>query len=256
MCKRIVSIESGVISRGDQGFDETVQSLKDVQELWFVHRVLKDQLLADPFKDPMLRSNTDAELPEESGTKTAGRDAQFELLIAAIGVRAGLAVTHAGKGQPDWIMATTLRKWSIEAKRVKSDDAFIRRVTKAASQIKHSGIGGVIAVDISSVDGIQNRRLRKGVTPDQIEHARNAQGETIRAHVIPRLRAKIRGSPVGMLIVHDFLVSPAMQHASGLTIPWGLHESWYSYHLEDNSSTQRARYEEFWQIFQLGLPNL
>jgi hypothetical protein len=195
-------------------------------------------------------------LPEDSGANTTGRDAQFELFVGAIGDRVGFRVSHFGKGQPDWQMAAAIRTWTVEAKRAKSQEAVNRNTNRAADQIRESQIGGVIAIDVSPVGGAEKRRLRTCVPDEELESARQRMGDAVLKTGLPQLKAEIGGAPVGLVVIHDYLIRPAGKKPNGESVPWGLHGMWWSYFLVTPTSQQHDRYSEFWELWQRGLPDL
>ncbi len=124
LCKIVAKAVGRESQPGDDKYVELVQSFKEVQEIWLIVRVLGDRLAVAPFLDPFQRAAAnDSQLPEDSGSNTTGRNAQFELFVGAIGDRVGFKVSHLGQGQPDWQMAAAIRTWTVEAKRAKSQEA-------------------------------------------------------------------------------------------------------------------------------------
>jgi len=257
LCNTVEKAASHVSEPGDPDYIELQQSFKDVQELWYIIRVLGDRLVSDPFVRPFVRAAAnDCRLPEDAGKNTVGRDAQFELFVGAVGCRIGFDVKNLGEGQPDWLMATPSHCWSVETKRPKSAKKVERITKKAAGQIDHSLVGGVIIVDVSTIGGPENRRLRTCVSDDELGRARERMGEAIRGNELPRLKEAIGKAPVGLIIFHDFVIRPAGTSSNGGSVPWGLLGMWWSYHLESPDSQHYARYQEFWELFGSGLPDL
>ncbi|MHC4406647.1 MAG: hypothetical protein ACYTG0_44050, partial [Planctomycetota bacterium] len=83
--------------------------------------MLGDRLLDTHFVDPLKRSLSDPLLPGGSSDTTTGRDAQFELFMAAAASRAGLCVDQVGSSGADWELNAPANGWPLEAKRVKSE---------------------------------------------------------------------------------------------------------------------------------------
>lgn len=257
LCRAVVKNAGRISERGDPQYVLLEQSFKDVQELWLITRVLGDELLEHPFKEPLIRAGTnDSELPEDSGDLTRGRDAQFELFVGAIGRRVGLDVSHFGEGQPDWLMRTGLRAWTVETKRAKSAKAVNRLSEKAAKQIERSLVGGVIVIDVSAIGGADQRRLDRCVPDDELSNAREQMGNAIMQDGLPQIMKAVGDVPVGVIIIHDYVIRPAGRKPDGKEVPWGLHGLWCVYHREATGSSQRDRYEEFWELFSRGLPDL
>ena len=88
-------IESkGITQKTHPKWLDFIQGLKDIQEYWFIIEILGEQLLETPFMDQFTLSLQDPSLPIDSKDGTPGRDAQFELFIAAIASRAGELTTR------------------------------------------------------------------------------------------------------------------------------------------------------------------
>lgn len=257
LCRLVIRSAGHITEPGDPSYDELDHSIKDVQEIWLMIRVLGDLVTREPFVEPFLRATVhDQQLPEDDGDNTPGRDRQFELFIAAIAYRAGFDIAHLGEGQPDWLLSTKLRQWTVEAKRVKSVRALRKHTKKAAKQIARSNVGGIIVADVSAIDGSQNRRLRVAVPDEEIERARKRMGDAIKEDLLPSLESGIGDAPVGLLILHDYLICPAARKNDGEIVPRGLHGIWLAYYLESTTSAQYPRYVEFWDLFQSALPQL
>lgn len=257
LCQTVVSNAGRVSERGEPHYVLLEQSFKDVQELWLITRVLGDELLEPPFKEPFIRAGAnDSELPEDSGDLTRGRDAQFELFVGAVGRRVGFDVSHLGEGQPDWLMSTGIRAWTVETKRAKSAKAVNRLSEKATKQIKRSLVGGVIVIDVSAIGGADQRRLVRCVSDEELADAREKMGDAILSDALPQIMKVIGDVPVGLIIFHDYVIRPAGKRRDGVEVPWGLHGLWWAYHLEAPGSSQRDRYKEFWELFGRGLPDL
>lgn len=184
-CRLIVRSE-GVIQKDHRDWRTFVQSLKDVQEYWFIIQALGDRLLQSTFSARLARSLDDSTLPVDSGASTPGRDAQFELLVAAVAARAGLVVDRLSGAGADWIITAQARCWSFEAKRIKNFNMIERRIRKGARQIAASQIGGVIALDISLATNPTCEPLPMFIPDRDIEEA---HGERTRALVSEKLGA-------------------------------------------------------------------
>jgi len=153
-------------------------------------------------------------------------------------------------------MASPLRKWSVEVKRAKSSEAVLRLTKKAAGQIDESLIGGIIAIDVSAIGGPETRRLKRCVPDYELDSARERMGEAIRRESMPSIEKAIGDAPVGLVVVHDYVIRPAGRKPDGEFVPWGLHGMWWAFHLERSTSHPYARYREFWDLFGTALPNL
>lgn len=257
ICKTVLKCAGRQSTPDNPEYTELVQSFKDVEEWWFVTRVLGSALADPPFLEPFVRAAAnDSVLPERSGSQTKGRDAQFELFVGAVGFRAGLRVENLGEAQPDWLMRSATRTWSVEAKRAKSAEAVNRLAHKAVEQIDRSKIGGVIVIDVSAIEGADGRRLLDHIPDQELNHLRKMKGERIRQVGLPQICKLIGNTPVGLFVAHDYVVRPAGIGPDGAQTPWGLIGMWWAYLLEPDSSPHYSRYLEFWELFEAGLPAL
>ncbi len=81
-------------------------------------------------------------------------------------------------------------------------------------------------------------------------------GDAILKDGLPQLKAEIGDAPVGLVVIHDYLIRPAGKKPNGDAVAWGLHGMWWSHFLVRNQSQQHERYGEFLDLWQSGLPNL
>ena len=84
-------------------------------------------------------------LPNEDRSHSKGRDAQFELFVAAVCQNAGLH--PVAREEPDVTCHIEGIKFGIAAKRIKSVTNLKKHVRKAAQQIEGAGFPGMIALD-------------------------------------------------------------------------------------------------------------
>lgn len=256
LCKTM-SESTRTITRDDSEWAEAVQSQKDIQEYWFILHMLKERLCDAPFLDRLMRSLKDPPLPVESGDETLGRNTQFELLLAAVAVRGGITVEGFKGGGADWKFATPFRRWAMEAKRIKSNSKWIaeKRIRKAAEQIQASGLGGVIAIDISTACNPEYRPMDEFVPDDLMRKSQREQGEHMKTHFLPSVVEWIGSAPVGFLLVYSYKIRPGGR-SSNEEHPWSLMASWDRFNLLRPGSTQTDNFEELWSLFGAGLPQL
>lgn len=254
LCKTIAK-SNRTIEKDDPAWAEAVQSRKDIQEYWFILHILKEQLCDAPFLDRLKRSLDDPTLPVKSGDNTRGRDTQFELLVAAVAVRAELKVEDVGGGGADWKFIAPFRRWAIEAKRIKSWSIREKRIRKAAKQIQKSRLGGVIALDVSVACNPDYQPMDEFVPDEVLRKAQRSRGEHLAANLVPDVKKWIGSAPVGFLLVYDFQIRPA-GYSSDDERPWSLMASWDRFSLLRPGSTQTENFDELWSLFGAGLPQL
>jgi hypothetical protein len=233
-----------------------IQGLKDIQEYWFIIEILREKLLKTPFLKQFTRSLEDSILPRDSGDATPGRDTQFELFLAAIASRAGFTIGRLGAGKADWILTASGRSWSLEAKRIKSLDKMEKHIRKASKQITASNIGGVIAVDISLAINPSCDPLSTFVSDDDIQKAHSMRTNCFIKEYLPSIREWIGSKSIGFLLFFDYVIVPANSTTPRGNSPWGLIGLWQKVDLLNLGTSNKARYDELWSLFEIALPNL
>jgi hypothetical protein len=93
------------------------------------------------------------ELPQIESKNSPARDLQFELTVAAMCRAAGLSVRLA---EPDVVVTGMAIPFGIAAKRLKSLRGLEQHVRKARAQIQQTGLGGIIAIEISAAVNSEN----------------------------------------------------------------------------------------------------
>lgn len=255
ICQTVLNKKGQVSNPSDEGYAELVLSYKDLQELWAIVYILGDELHRPKFTGKLKLCLQDPLFPNESDASALGRNTQFELYLAAIATRAGCVISSMGENRPDWLVETVAFRWTIEAKRIRSWDQVQKRIEKGASQIAKSGIGGVIALDISAVCNPQYLPLDNYIPDQALEAAQKRRGEFLLNTGLRDRRRWTEGSPVGLLLVHDFIIQPAAKNLAGDERPWGLIAFWDQVHLVPEHSSAREKYEEFLRIFGPALPH-
>jgi len=94
----------------------------------------------------------DKVLPQDDPDQSPGRDAQCELFVAALCLKAGLKPVF--NESPDVRCEMHNQIFGVAVKRIKAqperfDRRFEQRMRQAARQIANSGLPGIIAADIS-----------------------------------------------------------------------------------------------------------
>lgn len=240
-CRLIVDSQ-GIIQKDNPDWRQFVQSLKDLQEYWFIVQILGERLLDAPFLDRFAVSLADPVHPADSAGDTPGRDAQFELFLAAIASRAGLGVDRSRQAGADWILTAPTARWSLEAKRVKKMNRVGDRVRKAARQIVTSGIGGVIALDISMAVNPDCSPLPEFVPDNTIAEAHEARTNALAQEMLPSIMQWIGCANVGFVLLHDFVICPASTTQTAGN-SWALIELWSKLDTVTTVSSRRTHFD-------------
>lgn len=255
LCRIVIEKSGQVTDQDDLRYEELRQSNKDIQEMWYIVKVLGEHLTTKSFKHRFIcAAKKDKKLPEKSGQNTEGRDAQFELFIAAVGQHAGFDVENYGESQPDWKMSLDRHTWSVETKRVKSKSKFFRRVNHAKEQIIESTNKGIIFVDISAIGGSKKRRLDSCVSDQQLELERDKRGKALLKNVMRQVKDTIGEAPVGMIIIYDYLIRPEGKKENGEKVPLMFIGWWWAFHLAKTNTREYRECNTFWDQFGSSLP--
>jgi hypothetical protein len=238
----------GSIDPSDPPFELAREAERDMQLLGFVFDQTHLDKSAPTFKALIKRALRDPALPQESGTETPGRDAQFELFVGALCHSAGLQ--PVSYEEPDVVCTLEGQQWAIAAKRVKSLASLEQRVKEAARQIRRAGLPGVIAIDTCVPLNPGNRRI---VEPIPEEHFGKLYSKAFRhfmdEHAL-RINRWAERKGVRGVVFHDHQVRMAADREwelSGLTISLPMYT-------EDGRAN--TDFDAFWQRYALGLPNL
>jgi hypothetical protein len=253
-CQLIVKRKS-IVQKDDQNWRIYIQSLKDMQEYWFIIEILGERLLQPPFLDGFTRSLLDSTHPTDSREFTPGRDTQFELYLAAIAARAGLKVDRSGSEGADWVITAPSKRWSLEAKRIKNFNKLEKHIKKAAKQITTLQIGGLIAIDISLAANPNCSPLNTYVPDSEIIKANDERTRAFINEKMKPITDWIGSASVGFVLLHDFVITPDWD--SGVRKePWGVIGLWNKVDLIAYNSSNRQYYDDLWHLFHAALPNL
>lgn len=253
-CRLIVKTK-GIVHNDDRNWHTFVQSLKDVQEYWFIIQIIGARLLQSPFLDAFACSLDDSTHPMDSGESTPGRNRQFELYLAAIADRAGLTVDRSGSAGADWILTAPSGRLSLEAKRIKNFKKLEKHIRKAAKQIATSQIGGMIAVDISLAANPECSPLSGFVPDSDIIKAHKDRTNALGKKWQEPIAKWIGSASVGFVLLHESVIIPAQSSGAGHE-PWGLTGLWSKVDVIASDSSNRQHYDDLWHLFHVALPNL
>ncbi len=196
------TLERGRVEYDDSRFPVALESIRDFYQL----RLIVDQMDAHrqnpQFLESVEKLLKDAPLPQEGGASTNGRDTQFELYVAAVCLRGGMAPVDYH--EPDVACTVAGRRFGIAAKRIKSLGRFEERVKEGANQTRRAGVPGVVAIDWTIARNPENRpitsRLQSRMSV-MIAQARNRQFFGRHEHDIHRW---VDGSGVRALLTFEF----------------------------------------------------
>lgn len=139
--------ERGPHAFGTADFWIALESDRDMVQLGFIFEQLGVHATNPKFLRVVERVLDDSALPQHDRTESKGRNAQFELYLAAVCQKAELVPVDYD--EPDVTCTVAGAPFSIAAKRIKNVQKAADRIRKAASQVIESKRPGIIALDIS-----------------------------------------------------------------------------------------------------------
>jgi hypothetical protein len=228
----------------DPHFEIALEAMRDFQQLGFIFDQLAARQLPPDFRTRLRNLVADVALPQENLTDSKGRDAQCELYVAAICVKAGLTPTFE---EPDLRCDLNGQTYGLAIKRIKNYRRFQERIKDAASQIERAGLPGVIVADVSVMLNPDNERIVKLMPDEQFgDVALASMTAFLDAHV-PRMvewtqRKDVRGA---FLLDHHVRQHP--------TDGWGLDSQTHTVNLCPFNQRRRREFDEFAQQFRGGL---
>jgi hypothetical protein len=125
-------------------FKDSFRALVDSRMFTLIVEQLLPDLRDSDVRD-LVSGNFD---PARDKPGKRARDREFELFVAAVARRAGLAVRL---GEPDIILDVQASQWCIAAKRLSSSKRVRHNVDKAARQIFDAGRPGFVFLDVTRI---------------------------------------------------------------------------------------------------------
>lgn len=187
-------------------FQTALEALRDLNQIGFSLDQLLPVCPADELARRFSKLLQDNTLPQDSPTKSPGRDAQLEVFIAALCARAGLAPVF--DESPDIRCNLNGDVIGIAVKRIKSTpdrfpDRLRERVREATKQIERSKLPGIIAVDISQSLNPTNWRVPMEVSDAHFTAIFHATAARFRARFEKSLLESTAGTGVRGMVVFD-----------------------------------------------------
>jgi len=162
---RVLTRAGGSIPPEDPEFQTVLEAERDLQVLGFVF----DQGEAHPtdveFQRLVKKALKDSLLQHQDRGQSKGRDAQFELFVAAICQNAGML--PVSREEPDVTCHVGGIKFGIAAKRIKNVNKLKKHIRKAADQIKKARLPGIIVIDTCVALNRDNERITRPIPDEQ-----------------------------------------------------------------------------------------
>ncbi|MBW8003202.1 MAG: hypothetical protein FVQ80_14475 [Planctomycetes bacterium] len=154
-----------LIQPDDPRFETALEAERDLQVLGFVFEQADMHPTDAEFQPLVKKALKDSLLPHEDRSKSKGRDAQFELFVAAICQKAGMHPVSCE--EPDVTCHVGDIKFGIAAKRIKNVTRVEKHVRKAAHQIENARFPGIIVLDTCVALNRNNERITTQIPEEQ-----------------------------------------------------------------------------------------
>jgi hypothetical protein len=163
------ALQRGDLPFGHPDFWTAIEAERDLQLLAFILEQGFAHADYPGFREKIALLLNDSVLPQNDRGESKGRNAQFELYLAAICQNAGLAQILFE--EPDITCVMDGIKLGIAAKRVKHVQQLRKRVKEAANQIAKAGLPGIVAIDVSLALNSENQPISAPLEDELFERA-------------------------------------------------------------------------------------
>ena len=229
-------------------FPAALEAERDMQHLGFIFNQVNAHRDSPRFQKLAKDLLSDSVLPQDNREQSPGRDAQFELYLAAICQNAGLLpVDYA---EPDVTCVVEGATFGIAAKRIKSLAQVKHHIRKAANQIGKSQIPGVIALDLSLAWNRSNAPIISRIQSQMYLMILEAQGRQFFDKHHEDIYRWIAGKGVLAVVAFNFRIRLRQEDH------WGLDgmTTWLSTTGGDEQA--QPDYRKFYDGFWKGIPNV
>lgn len=237
--------ERGPHSFGTPDFWIALESDRDMVQLGFIFEQLGVHAKHAKFLSVVERVLDDSPLAQDDRKQSRGRDAQFELYLAAICQKARMA--PVGYDEPDVTCVVNGIPFCMAAKRIKNVQQAADRIKKAAGQVIKSQRLGVIALDMSIGFNRTNAPVVSPLHNQMLDMINETQAnQFIDQH--EKLIAKYcLGKGILGIVVFDFRNRVIKEQ-------WGQHRFAMWTPIDGNDDENRV-YQEFYELFCSVMPN-
>lgn len=192
---------TGLISPDDPGFETALEAERDLQVLGFVFEQAEAHPTDVEFQRLVKKALKDSLLPNEDRSQSKGRDAQFELFVAAICQKAGMH--PVSREEPDVTCHVGDIKFGIAAKRFKNVTNLGKHVRKAADQIKKTMLPGIIALDTCVALNRNNERITTQIPEKQFGYIYSEAINRFVDDYYGNIQDWVCGKGVRGIVIHD-----------------------------------------------------
>ncbi|MCZ6835826.1 MAG: hypothetical protein O7G85_08635 [Planctomycetota bacterium] len=238
----------------DIDFAIALEALRDFLHFGFIFDHF-DPSLDGEAKQRLNIALQDCHLPQDNLENSPGRDAQFELFVAAICSRAQFIPVKFAEPDiqvvipgPEFPEGSQI--FGIAAKRIKSVGNFEKNVRKASKQIKKSDLPGVIAIDTSVALNRDNEAI---VKPMELDRFRKLHNKGLRRFIddyYKRIQEWVRTKGVRTIVFHDHQIWAHPEQG------WTLMSLYMAVDTSRGNQRRNREYEAFWRSYGRGLPSI
>lgn len=245
---RVLNKPTGIIEPDNPDFDTALEAERDLQLLGFVFDQSNAHDDHSSFQSLVKRMLIDSVLPQGNLVQSKGRDAQFELFVAAICQSAGLVPIDYE--EPDVTCTISGIKFGIAAKRVKNVSNLRNRVKKAAQQIETAQLPGIVALDTCVALNRDNERILTPMPDDQFAQLYKQALTRFLDEYHRKICHWVDGKGVRGVVFHDHQVrfEPNGQ--------WGLSSMTVWLPTAHDDEQANREFSSFKESYLKGLPNL
>jgi hypothetical protein len=223
-------------------FDTAVEANRDLNQIAFALMQLAPRIPREEMGARLRKLLVDNVLPQDDPDHSPGRDAQCELFVAGLCVKAGFEPVF--NESPDIRCNLASQTIGVAVKRIKApperfNRRFEQRVREASRQIVNSGLPGVIVADISRSFNPTNWRVPLEVSDSKFDFAWGADTNRLIDRYTPQLLEWTRAKPVRGIILIDHVVRCHQ------TEGWRMELSGRSLNLCPFNERRRREFQEF-----------
>jgi hypothetical protein len=235
----------GTIEPDHPDYETALEGERDIQLLAFAFDQLAHAESTDAYRRLLKKLVSDSVLPQNDRDESPGRDAAFEIYVAAVCWAAKLL--PVAFEEPDVTCSLDGNKYAFAAKRLKSVLKLRKRVSKAAKQINRTSLPGIVVLDVGLAFNPSNHRLgRMHDSVFAVEYQTNFRA-TWSEHDSEIQEAIARANVLG-IIVHDYHIRQQVDgwQLSGMTI---------RVPAEGRTLNDQRLFERLSTLYVYGLPN-
>lgn len=245
---RVMTDGTGLIQPDDPRFEIAREAIRDFKVLEFVFEQADAHSTDVKFQHLMKIALKDSVLPQKDRDQSKGRDAQFELFVAAICQNAGML--PISREEPDVTCHVGDIKFAIAAKRVKNIDRLKERVCKAADQIKKARLPGIIVLETSIARNRNNQSFTMAISDEEFGLLYSETTKRFIDDFHDKIQGWIYGKGVRGFMIHDQQIR--FHSNSG----WSLEGMTMSENLVQWNSRRNREFDIFDKKYKTGLPNV